>query len=139
MEVEDQNHFCNYTLPESWKGDSLQIAVQGRSPGEKHGRKFSEYLLALCNGKSGIHTVSRQFAKQPVPEGSVQRRGRKTLYNLQIPAAVFGVASLESGQVHGFSLLVNSSDGLIRDGFLAWGEGIGNGKFPGMYNQLKIE
>lgn len=139
VEVEDQNHFCNYTLPESWKGDSLQIAVQGRSPGEKHGRKFSEYLLALCNGKSGIHTVSRQFAKQPVPEGSVQRRGRKTLYNLQIPAAVFGVASLEPGQVHGFSLLVNSSDGLIRDGFLAWGEGIGNGKFPGMYNQLKIE
>ena len=65
--------------------------------------------------------------------------GRKTLYNLQIPAAVFGVASLEPGQVHGFSLLVNSSDGLIRDGFLAWGEGIGNGKFPGMYNQLKIE
>lgn len=139
VEVEDQNHSCNYALPESWKGDSLQIAIQGRSSGKKRDGRFSEYLLALCHGKSGIHTVARQFPKQPGLEGSVLRKKSLTIYHLQIPAAVFGVTSLEPGQIHGFSLLINSNDGLIRDGFLAWGEGIGNGKFPGMYNQLKFE
>lgn len=138
VEVEDQNHFCDYPLRDSWKGDSLQVAIQGRPDG-KNGAKFTEYLQAMRDGKSGIHTIARQWANQPNPTGTVQRKGTKTIYQMRIPAAVFGVPSLEPGQVHGLSLLVNSNDDRARNGFLTWGEGIGNGKFPGMYNLLEIQ
>jgi hypothetical protein len=144
--VDDPEHVNEQTALESWRGDSVQFAIEQRAadalPSHRGSRErhWQEAVAAL--GKEGA-VIYRHIGK---PEGATQAsklqfhrlQNQQSLYIIEINAEEFAL-DLHRGSVLGFSLLVNSNSGKGRDGYLFWGKGIADQKSSARFNILQLK
>lgn len=142
VEVVDDLHEQDEATDSMWNGDSVQVAFQSFDK-KADPLLCSEYTLGLNQGKPLVY---REFSQLKQPAGlaenvslNVKREGDKTIYTARFPVAELGLPSLKDGTIFGFSLLVNDCDKKVRKGYLRWGDGIGSGKDPSVYNWIRIE
>eukprot|EP00831_Metopus_contortus_P003560 TRINITY_DN11318_c0_g2_i1.p1 TRINITY_DN11318_c0_g2~~TRINITY_DN11318_c0_g2_i1.p1 ORF type:complete len:313 (+),score=29.39 TRINITY_DN11318_c0_g2_i1:330-1268(+) len=142
VEVVDDIHEQDEATDGMWNGDSVQVAFQSFDK-KADSQLCSEYTLGLNKGKALVY---REFSQLKLPAGmaknvslDVKREGDKTIYTARFPVAELGLPSLKDGTIFGFSLLVNDCDKKVRKGYLRWGDGIGSGKDPSVYNWIRIE
>ena len=128
---------------ELWKGDSLQLAIQ-ILPRNKQviSSNFNEFSIGDVNGKTVVY---REMAQQNQPVGLTEDikairtdadSSDERIYQITVPAKSLGLPEFRSGTTLGFSLVVNDNDGKGRKGFLGWGEGVGLGKDPSLFNWI---
>lgn len=120
----------------AWRGDSIQVAFQTADPDGIASR--TELDAALINGKAEILVREAQGDSGTQPECKIEQQGNVTTYHLKLPASLLGQKAFEPGGMLACSFLVNDNDGTGRKGFITWGEGIGIGKNPSLYNLLTL-
>lgn len=142
MLVKDQSFHQPYQAHEAWRGDSLQIALQQRgASGLPPARRYWNETTVAQVGKAGVI-----YGHQGKPVGVTKTSGLNFiplgeeyyLYVVDFDAKEFAL-DLSPGSKIGFSLLVNSNSGSGRNGFLAWGQGIADGKSPNVFNCLVLK
>lgn len=138
VEVTDDTHAPRATL---YAGDSLQIAVDAdASGGDGYAAGDVELGLALV----GSTVTETAYFGAPEAETAVVRGPRRTLYEVRLPASLFG-GSLSAGDRIRFSLVVNENDdettpdGTGRVGFLQLTAGIGLRKVPELFAELVLD
>ncbi len=131
--TDDVFHQTETDIANAWRGDSLQLAFQ--LPDSESAAR-TELDAALIGGKALTLVREAQGDRSKTPASVIDRNGRTTVYRLTIPAPLLGVKAFEEGMLLTAAFLVNDNDGDGRKGFLAWGEGIGIGKNPSLYNLL---
>ena len=140
--VKDQSFHQPYQAHEAWRGDSLQIALQQRgASGLPPARRYWNETTVAQVGKAGVI-----YGHQGKPVGVTKTSGLNFiplgeeyyLYVVDFDAKEFAL-DLSPGSKIGFSLLVNSNSGSGRNGFLAWGQGIADGKSPDVFNCLVLK
>jgi len=126
----------------TWKGDSIQVALQNLDKNANQ-NGFCEYTLALTEKGPSVY---REFSQVKLPEGpaqdvklEVKRDAAKTVYKVRIPFKELGIKGLKPDALLGFSILVNDNDGKARKGYLHWGDGIGTDKNPYEYNWIMVK
>lgn len=142
--VEDPVFDQPYGLYESWRADSVQLALQ--TLGENNQRKstFTEITAARTGKGDGLYRHSFEFGgkSQPLETSKLTFRkiGEKLYsYTIVLDAKELQLPALKSGLRFGFALLINSSEGNGRDGYLYWGDGIGVNKNPREFNLLELK
>ena len=136
LEIEDDRHHSDFTRPDLWKGDSVQVGIQPRIPKTLMERmKFLEFTVALTPKGTEV-TRGSQPSKIPA---EVIRAGTRTLYRLILPAAELGKKEFRAGDQLRLSLVVNDNDGAGRKGYLHWGDGIGVNKNPEEFNLIILQ
>ena len=116
-----------------WSGDSLQFGFSKVMPVDAD----STVELKLSFQKSGptqIGTVEWPLGFNPdLPQRHSKafctRTGNRTVYEAAIPWSAVGFLD-PADRAFRFSFLSNENNGTMRQGFLMWGGGIGNGKNP---------
>jgi hypothetical protein len=137
-EVADDRHVNGQPPGALWRGDSLQVALD---PGGDGGEAYDEDDLELGVALLGGAPVVRAF-HGGVPGtalvAAVRREEGRTVYELPIPRAALGGASLRRGAVLRFAALVNEDDGAGREGFARFGEGISGPKRPEAFAEIVL-
>ncbi len=136
--------FCQKeTLEESWKGDGIQMAFQELGLEGDTAGNHTELDLALTPDGTKVYRRAAQSGAAPGEikevELKVDRDGLRTVYNIKIPVKSVDLPALKPDTIIGFSMLVNDNDGPVRKGYLHWGDGIGTGKNPLLFNWLMME
>ncbi len=143
VEVSDNTFLQSHDGPDTWMGDGLQMAFQELEANKLKPANFSEFDLAFtAKGPEAYGRYGDEQRKEgPCKEIDleIKRDGAKTFYQARIPASALGMKEFKAGALLGFSLLVNDDDGKGRKGYLRWGDGIGDGKDPGLYNWIILE
>lgn len=132
----------------AWRHDSVQIAFQ--SPEREQSGRATELVLAGGGDRALVWclaTQDRPAAGAPLAaqravadaEASAERTPAGMTYRLRIPAAWLGRQGLAAGDGFRCALLVNDDDGQGRKGYLRWGDGIGDGKDPRLFNVVTLE
>lgn len=124
-----------------WEADSLQVALDLANDAVTAG--FDEANdLELEIGKIGgqdrvIGLVSPDDVDLSGIEAAIMAKpGGGAVYELMVPAGVFGRSALDTGRLIGFSFLINDNDGEGRKSWLELTPGIGLGKDPTQYRDL---
>ena len=135
IEVRDKSHSCDFSAERAWHGDSVQVALWGGS------RYSSEFCIAASREGVKVHR-HRPISKYGIAKNvkfHFLRQNGKSVYDLEFPASEFDVKELHAGQELGLSVVVNSSSGNGRNGYLQWGEGItADRKNPNLFNRLVL-
>ncbi|MEG2669146.1 MAG: glycosyl hydrolase family 28-related protein [Oscillospiraceae bacterium] len=147
--VTDNVHNQTKTGADVWGGDSIQLAFDSarynagiyKEPGSEG---YTEIGVAL----SGKETTGAQYTK---PDNSkdgaffsgkqkVTRSGNNTFYEISMPwnELLPDGRIPKSGDVFGFSLLINESDGGPRVGWIEYYDGIGETKNPKLYGEVRL-
>jgi hypothetical protein len=151
VRVRDATHVQNQSATQTWKEDSIQVALAPGQPGQLE-RPFEPgmlehdmTLLDVALGRQGpaIYrhmTLNKQLAPDGVVSpGQISRAIRHgagiTTYELKIPAAQVGLKPLAAGQVLRASVLLNSSNGQGRE-TTEWFSGIRGAKDPALFGHL---
>jgi len=133
----------DYEGADTWQGDGLQVALQDLSGKRILAEDFSEFDIAFTKNGPAAYGRYGSEKRQEGPAGEISldilREGAKTVYNVAIPASAIGMKEFKAGSLLGLSILVNENDGKGRKGYLHWGDGIGNGKDPSLYNWISLE
>lgn len=134
----ESSSLCQPFAPaESWQGDSIQFAFQRD---EKSGGKFTELCAARCEGRDVLYCFRSEFGATPGELCRSRCRIERLSsglwrYCVNLNAAELGI---ERTARMPFSFIINSAAGGrdFRAGYLFWGDGIGNGKNPRLFNRL---
>ncbi len=147
VELVDKIHVPNPGV-ESWKGDSVQFAIDTNEHG--HGADILEF--SLYRDQSGKSFLFKQIA--PPPSGDLpndyvfagnivtnalvatEQSEGKTIYKLHLPSSELYPYAISKGARPRFSILINNNDGAGRTGYLEWASGIGSAKNPVVYGRL---
>lgn len=139
--VDKPEHQQPFLGADIWKGDSIQVALQGGGPGTAG---FTEIAAALTAQGPILYRHASQ-AKGPGRIGPmdpsyvrIAQAGTRTLYSLRLPVAAVDLPVLTSGMSVRFALILNHHDGRSRVGYYHWGEGIAHAKAPAEYCILKL-
>ncbi len=140
--VEDRKFHQPYAIAQAWRADSVQFALQTLNEEGQRKQPFTEISAALTPQGAKLYRHSDE-------SGNRQHRGelkRSTLefrknqdgmlYTIRLDAGELGISSFSPGMKFGAALLINSSEGRQRDGYLHWGDGIGENKNPREFNIL---
>ncbi len=137
-EVTDDKHVQPYSGAEVWKGDNIQFAL--RIPGQK-----GYWELGLTRSEAGNSEVfawSAPAGFDPAKAAAAIRletardeKKKLTIYEARIPFAAVGLTELGFR----FNLLVNDNDGFGRESFIHIAPGLGEGKTPELYPEIKFE
>ena len=108
----------------------LDIALTGHGP-----------ETFLRENRIGLPRGVTDRVKLSVTPSRLDRMGApgRHVYQLSLPASLFGRRSFQKGDRFYFSLLINDNDGAGRKGFLHWGDGIGVRKDPYQYNLVILQ
>lgn len=143
VSVRDPEHSCDFDANQAWRGDSIQFGLQardGKTPAPR--LKFYNFCAASCAGGDTVYRDEPANVCKESLRGKIafrfSRNGSDSVYTLETPADEIGLERFEAEQRLGFALLVNSGSPGRRNGYLTWGDGIGDGKFPALYNDLKL-
>ncbi len=142
--VEDRKFHQPNTIDQAWRADSIQIGLQTLSKDGERKHPFTEITAAQTpqGPKIYLHSSENAPFKQrgelktstlefkPTPEGM--------LYLIQLDTKELSLPTLTPETRLGAALLVNSSEGKQRDGYLHWGDGIGENKNPREFNVIKL-
>lgn len=143
VQVRDDNKFIqNMPAHEMWRRDSLQVCLQtGRAD-----NRNTELTISEFNGKPMIYAHFTQYYVgdsfyhgQPIEPTEAQilhLDEHNYVYIANIDLRKLDQDGITPGSDFSFCLLVNSSEGNIRSGYLKWGDGIGRFKDNGYFNQL---
>lgn len=142
--VEDENFVQTYTGLDTWREDSIQIALDPLLNGAvmkmPDGKAFDgfapdDYELGLAQTHQGpqvaIITAPKGTATGLTtdPKLAVNHSGKFTTYEVQIPWKLIQGITAKSGARFGFDILVNNFE--KKDRYtLEWAGGIANGKYP---------
>jgi|GEM_PF-2431940 len=126
-----------------WEADGLQVCIDAAN--DAVGEGFDERNdFELEIGKiDGIDRIIGFVAPQGVDlsEAKVVIMAKPSggaVYELMLPAKSLGLGSLAEGRLIGLSLLVNDNDGQGRKSWVELTEGIGMGKDPSKYKDLRL-
>jgi hypothetical protein len=138
------NTFCQeQTIDESWKGDGIQMAFQELGLDSDTAGNHTELDAAMTPDGPKVYRRAAQGGAAPGEVNEVELNidtdGPRMTYRLKIPVKTVDLPVLKPDVIIGFSLLVNDNDGDGRKGYLHWGDGIGQGKNPLLFNWLLME
>ncbi len=143
VSVRDPQHSCDYDANQAWRGDSIQFGLQardGKTPPQR--LKFYNFCAASCAAGDTVYRHEPENVFKESVRDQIKFRYRRnnadSVYELEIPAGEIGIEHFDAGGQFGFALVVNSGSPGSRNGYLTWGDGIGDGKFPALYNDLKL-
>ncbi|MFC3797963.1 sugar-binding protein [Cohnella sp. GCM10012308] len=139
VRVTDNTHLNNNPPGDSWKGDSIQFAIDpGRSiePGKLGWSENSIALNSETNAvmkRGGIGGNNLQNSSV-----AVHREGTQTVYEMAIDWSDILPAGMTPSAANaiGFSFLVNDNDGTGRRGWMEYMSGIGLSKNPELFGDL---
>ncbi|WP_052702972.1 Ig-like domain-containing protein [Paenibacillus beijingensis] len=139
VRVTDNIHFNNNPPGDSWKGDSIQFAIDpGRAiePGKLGWNENTIALNSVTNAvmkRGGIG--GNNLLNSPI---IINRDGNETVYEMAIKwTDILPVGMIPSTEYAiGFSLLVNDNDGSLRRGWMEYMSGIGLTKNPLLFGDL---
>ena len=140
--VKDPEHFNNHPAENVWWGDSVQMSVQMRGADRKATGSWNEVQAARSGGKD---ILWRTRAYKHLPSGFCKASRLDftrfeegySLYEIHFDAKEMGL-TLTPGAIIGASLLVNSDSGIGRDGYLSYGQGIGDGKGDALFRLFEL-
>ena len=140
--VKDPEHFNNHSAENVWWGDSVQMSVQMRGADRKATGSWNEVQAARSGGKD---ILWRTRAYKHLPSGFCKASRLDftrfeegySLYEIHFDAKEMGL-TLTPGAIIGASLLVNSDSGIGRDGYLSYGQGIGDGKGDALFRLFEL-
>ena len=140
--VKDPEHFNNHPAENVWWGDSVQMSVQMRGADRKATGSWNEVQAARSGGKN---ILWRTRAYKHLPSGFCKASRLDftrfeegySLYEIHFDAKEMGL-TLTPGAIIGASLLVNSDSGIGRDGYLSYGQGIGDGKGDALFRLFEL-
>ncbi len=144
-EVTDDEHTNPFQDGQIWQGDSIQFAFDTKNdaiPGA--GRDNNDYEFGIST--SGLWCWHAPAGKKAPgkpehiqTEISKSADGKKVIYRLAIPWKELAPLTPEKGQVFGFSMAIHDRDGNVRNYYMAFGQGIANGKSPAQYKKVYLE
>lgn len=139
VEVEDSEHFNVFDGHDLWMGDSLQAAFD-MGHGENEGYDgIDDFEYGWGHSTHGDLSyawfASGRFGP-PAGGFAISQAAPSIVYEVELLASDLGLERFEADSRVGFSLVVNENDGSLREGYLEWGGGVGNGKNPSLFNDL---
>ncbi|HRR06817.1 MAG TPA: sugar-binding protein, partial [Victivallales bacterium] len=140
--VRDDIFSQTFSGEDTWKGDGIQLAFQPFRDGLANPDEHSDFDIALTENGPIVYgrLASRMSDITNEVEINIDKVNKETSYHIKFPIEIIGLSSpLKSDTILGFSLLVNDNDGKGRKGYLHWGDGIGHGKDPSLYNWITLE
>lgn len=138
--VKDGAHENAYPAFDSWRGDSVQLAVQQRKKQEASTGKYWELTAAKCaEGQTLYAHLGPRRGLLRKSSLKFQRLGRDHyLYEIRLNGKELGL-NLKSGSILAASIVVNSGTGGARTGFLTWGhDGIALEKNDLLFQILRL-
>ena len=137
--VRDDRHIQTARGDEIWRGDSLQFALQFSSQSGMWvlGAARSEdgrAMTACWAAPKGFRTQDGAAAVKLQSE----RRGRDTVYEIELPLRSLGISPGELQRGFLFNLLVNDDDGEGRKGWLQLAPGLGQARNPAGYPRFAV-
>lgn len=140
LEVTDDVHDNDHADADLWQGDSVQIAFDvGQNGGSGYDSTDDhEINFALVAGSPRAYRFHGPAGASDAFEAAVVRSGNVTRYELHLPAATLPSATWSTGQVLGFSFLVNDADGSGRVGWKEFSAGVGMSKVPYYFGELML-
>ncbi len=128
-----------FSAAEAWRADSLQLALRSTvEPGDR----ATELGAAAVAGRPVLFRHRSESGAAPA-ELTVSRLEFRNfrLYSLRLNREELGLPLFRAGLRLPCSLIVNAAgrEGSGREGYLFWGDGIGNSKNTREFNQLILE
>ena len=142
--VTDEKHVANQTGVNMWQTDSIQFAITGEQSVENTS-VFTEIGAAFVHDKA--ETYRWKYMGTPenptVVEGEeikAVQNGTETTFEWKIPwkTLIPDNEQIVTGDKLYVSLLYNDCDGKDRDGYIFFGQGIGNGKNNMEFKELYL-
>ncbi len=143
--VQDRKFHQPNPISQAWRADSIQLALQTLDADGRRKQPFTEISAAKTPQGAKLYRHSCE-------SGQRNRNGELTqsqlefqsnpdgmLYTIRLNAKELGIDGFRPGMRFGFALLVNSSEGQQRDGYLHWGDGIGENKNAREFNVLQLK
>jgi hypothetical protein len=130
----------------AWNGDSLQLtfdtladAREGEFTLDNNDCELIAWL-SPSGPKVAMTHSSKDIAGSTLTEAQVQitRKDHQTLYQLAIPWDHLEKLNPMAGRLFGFNFIVNQNNGRGRRYWLGLTEGIGEGKYPYLYNTFRL-
>ncbi|MEM2130283.1 MAG: SUMF1/EgtB/PvdO family nonheme iron enzyme [Candidatus Bathyarchaeia archaeon] len=146
--VVDDKLLQNYEGLNIWKGDSLQIAIDGaRDADGGFGYDANDYEIGIAPNSDAVQTVC-WYGMEGLQRGPVnniraafKRFENLSIYEVAIPWRVIPLAKSKSGQVIGLALLINDTDEIGDDkkrGYIQWGAEIAISKYTSLFNGARL-
>lgn len=142
--VEDRKFHQPYAITQAWRADSVQFALQTLSAEGLRKQPFTEITAARTPQGAKLYRNSDESGdrkrKGELKRSTLefQRNPDGMLYVIRLDAKELGIEAFRPGMKFGAALLINSSEGKRRDGYLYWGDGIGENKNPREFNVLQL-
>ena len=123
--VKDKAHENSYPAFDSWRGDSVQLAVQQRKSEDASTGKFWELTAAKCAEGQTLYALlgPRRGLLRKSSVKFQRLNNDHYLYEIRLNGKELGL-DLKSGSILAASIVVNSGMRGVRTGFLTWGHGI---------------
>ena len=143
--VEDRKFHQPYPINQAWRADSVQFALQTLDSDGRRKQPFTEISAAHTPQGDKLYRHSCESGKKDkkgelkLSQLEFQQNPDGMLYTIRLNAKELEIEKFASGMRFGFALLVNSSEGKQRDGYLFWGDGIGENKNAREFNILQLK
>lgn len=137
--VKDEIHVNSHSARDSWRGDSVQIAVQQRNADGSSTGKTWEITAAEC--RDGQVLYAHRGARIGLLHDSRLKfqilGGKYYLYEIRLNGEALGL-KLRPNSTLAASIIVNSGSDTGRNGFLSWGGGIVHEKNEQLFQILHL-
>lgn len=141
-EVTDDEHNNPCRDADLWKGDSIQFAFDTENdavPNAEYDNNDYEFGTAHGSGLWCWHAPAGKSAGAVAGvEPLIEKADGKMIYRIAIPWKNLSPLAPEAGRVFGFALAVHDRDGMIRNYYMAFGQGIASGKNPSQFRKLVL-
>jgi len=146
VSVDDQKHVNPNTAHNSWRGDSIQVALEERDangnpdlPRVGSNVRHTEFVVAKCNDGDVLYAhLPQKTGHLKKSNAIISHANGKTLYDVWIDPGELKLSLQENTQI-GCAIVVNSADEDGRHGYLAWGDGIASDTKSNLkFNRLSI-
>lgn len=138
--VKDDIHVNSHSARDSWRGDSVQIAVQQRNENGSGAGEIWEIAAAECNDGQVLyaHRGSRVGLLRSSRLKFRALGGKWYLYEIRLDGKELGL-ELRPQSTIAASIIVNSGSYTGRNGFLSWGGGIAQEKNSQLFQILHLQ
>ncbi|MGB9588951.1 MAG: sugar-binding protein, partial [Armatimonadota bacterium] len=150
FDVHDDKFLQNFTGVQMWKGDSVQVAIDGmRDPGGNDGYDLNDYEFGVAQGPQGPQSfcwygvLGMTRGPNPNIEYGIKTDDNRRTYEIAIPWTSIQALKPGNGRVFGLLTIINDSDepgDAEKRGYLEWGGEIVNRKYTsGFYGARLVE
>lgn len=143
--VRDNIHCQDFKGSDIWRGDSVQLAIDGGR--ENHSASGHSFQFGFAADGSGSVEKWCWIAPREYQKGgcdfinaAIKTEENETVYELAIPWKEL-LNDNRSAEEHGYvgiSTLINDNDGAERRGWMEFMSGLGNGQNPNKFGELML-